>query len=256
MLQECSTDSEELLSKVQTTTSNAPPDLLLTNNIKQQPSKTSAHANNLVTEQENLKKVAPDTKGKIQKRHSIATTRHFEQNNIKFEEFPSDSILYSPSNKTTQPVQFSFTLYDLDGHGKITKDDIAGIVSTIYDSIGKKVAVPHYGKKTINVKLTVSPETSKISEKSQNCNNMHKKYHINAMLSDDEANSDSTSDHLEFSKNENNIKTNQLKNFGDINNELNKDEKLFARKKIKKLNESIPKKKISNKKDKYKYKVS
>ncbi|CAD7006255.1 unnamed protein product [Ceratitis capitata] len=61
--------------------------------------------------------------------------------------------------KSTQPLQFSFTFYDLDGHhGKITKDDIVGIVYTIYESIGKSVVVPHCGSKTINVRLTVSPE--------------------------------------------------------------------------------------------------
>lgn len=63
-------------------------------------------------------------------------------------------------DKPTQPIQFSFTLYDLDGHGKITKDDVAGIVSTIYESLGKSVVVPHYGSKTINVRLTVSPDSS------------------------------------------------------------------------------------------------
>lgn len=61
--------------------------------------------------------------------------------------------------KSSQPLQFSFTFYDLDGHhGKITKDDIVGIVYTIYESIGKSVVVPHCGSKTINVRLTVSPE--------------------------------------------------------------------------------------------------
>ncbi|GBP92747.1 Protein naked cuticle homolog [Eumeta japonica] len=36
--------------------------------------------------------------------------------------------------------------------------DIAGIVSTIYESIGKSVTVPHYGSKTIQVRLTVVPD--------------------------------------------------------------------------------------------------
>lgn len=36
--------------------------------------------------------------------------------------------------------------------------DIAGIVYTIYESIGKSVVVPHCGSKTINVRLTVSPD--------------------------------------------------------------------------------------------------
>lgn len=98
--------------------------------------------------------------------------------------------------KSTQPLQFSFTFYDLDGHhGKITKDvsasfvhseqpqsylftrsliiatisidlqDIAGIVYTIYESIGKSVVVPHCGSKTINVRLTVSPDAKKPAKK-------------------------------------------------------------------------------------------
>jgi hypothetical protein len=107
---------------------------------------------------ERLKQEAAE---RLQKRHSIATTRHLEQlegNRVQLEEFTCDLSLDTVHNKKPQPIQFSFTLYDLDGHGKITKDDIAGIVSTIYDSIGKSVVVPHYGKKTINVKLTVSPD--------------------------------------------------------------------------------------------------
>lgn len=40
----------------------------------------------------------------------------------------------------------------------INFQDIAGIVSTIYESIGKSVTVPHYGSKTIQVRLTVVPE--------------------------------------------------------------------------------------------------
>lgn len=36
--------------------------------------------------------------------------------------------------------------------------DIAGIVYTIYESIGKSVVVPYCGSKTINVRLTVSPD--------------------------------------------------------------------------------------------------
>lgn len=39
------------------------------------------------------------------------------------------------------------------------KQDIAGIVYTIYESIGKSVVVPHCGSKTINVRLTVSPDS-------------------------------------------------------------------------------------------------
>ena len=36
--------------------------------------------------------------------------------------------------------------------------DIAGLVKTIYEALGQSVRVPHYGSKTIRVKLIVSPE--------------------------------------------------------------------------------------------------
>lgn len=77
---------------------------------------------------------------------------------LRFEELTCDVELKHPESSKQQPLQFSFTLYDLDGHGRMTKDDIAGIVSTIYESIGKSVTVPHYGSKTIQVRLTVVPE--------------------------------------------------------------------------------------------------
>ncbi|XP_068246124.1 LOW QUALITY PROTEIN: protein naked cuticle homolog 1 [Palaemon carinicauda] len=54
--------------------------------------------------------------------------------------------------------EFSFTLYDFDGHGKVTKDDIAGLVRTIYDAVGSSLSLPPSGSRTIRVKLTVAPE--------------------------------------------------------------------------------------------------
>ncbi|XP_053620185.1 protein naked cuticle homolog [Plodia interpunctella] len=81
-----------------------------------------------------------------------------KQPRLRFEELTCDVELKHHESSKQQPLQFSFTLYDLDGHGRMTKDDIAGIVSTIYESIGKSVTVPHYGSKTIQVRLTVVPE--------------------------------------------------------------------------------------------------
>ncbi|XP_014239607.1 GATA zinc finger domain-containing protein 10-like [Cimex lectularius] len=87
-----------------------------------------------------------------------------------------------PLKEGTTPVgkdrlqEFSFTLYDFDGHGKVTKDDIAGLVTTIYETLGSSLKVPHYGSKTIKVKLTVTPNID-IAEKNKaqtvlhNCNN-------------------------------------------------------------------------------------
>ncbi|XP_037068935.1 protein naked cuticle homolog 2-like [Pollicipes pollicipes] len=59
--------------------------------------------------------------------------------------------------------EFNFTLYDFDGHGKVTKDDIAGLVKAIYEVVGSSVHVPPSGSKTINVKLTVTPEQRRLS---------------------------------------------------------------------------------------------
>ncbi|KAF6197462.1 hypothetical protein GE061_020178, partial [Apolygus lucorum] len=77
---------------------------------------------------------------------------------IKLKEFECDvSINEGPDGKGRERQEFSFTLYDFDGHGKITKDDIAGLVTTIYETLGSSVKVPHCGSKTIRVKLIVSP---------------------------------------------------------------------------------------------------
>lgn len=94
----------------------------------------------------------------------VTTTPNNNEDNeprLRFEELTCDVELKHSETSKQKPLQFSFTLYDLDGHGRMTKDDIAGIVSTIYESIGKSVTVPHYGSKTIQVRLTVVPEESK-----------------------------------------------------------------------------------------------
>ncbi|XP_022696592.1 protein naked cuticle homolog 2-like isoform X2 [Varroa jacobsoni] len=51
--------------------------------------------------------------------------------------------------------EFDFTLYDLNGHGRVTKDDIAGLVRTIYERIGCKIDLPRGGERRIRVKLEI-----------------------------------------------------------------------------------------------------
>ncbi|XP_069683252.1 protein naked cuticle homolog [Periplaneta americana] len=85
-----------------------------------------------------------------------------ERRQLNIEEFECDLSVEGGVDLGGQERQeFSFTLYDFDGHGKITKDDIAGLVTTIYDTLGSSIKVPHYGSKTIKVKLTVSPDQRK-----------------------------------------------------------------------------------------------
>lgn len=249
MLQECTTDSEELIYQAPSTCS-APPDLLMTNNQQQQnvivqstqpPHEAPAQQKPVKTvkkENQVKEKMSQAALERLQKRHSIATTRHLEaleENRVKLDEFTCD-VSVEDSNKKPQPIQFSFTLYDLDGHGKITKDDIGSIVSTIYDSIGKTVVVPHYGKKTINVKLTVSPDSKNQQQPPANeqihQNRVNKKlqltprrrYRPRALLSDDEDDdgSESTSDNLApLPKMQNEILHNSTKTNENLNNDKN-----------------------------------
>ncbi|RZF45636.1 hypothetical protein LSTR_LSTR010587, partial [Laodelphax striatellus] len=79
---------------------------------------------------------------------------------LNFEGFECDVSVENGGDGAKDRQEFSFTLYDFDGHGKITKDDIAGLVTTIYETLGSSIKVPHYGSKTIKVKLTVSPDQS------------------------------------------------------------------------------------------------
>ncbi|XP_014484276.1 PREDICTED: protein naked cuticle homolog 2 isoform X2 [Dinoponera quadriceps] len=83
---------------------------------------------------------------------------------LSFEEFECD-VSVAEGDRRRQ--EFSFTLYDFDGHGKITKDDIAGLVTTIYDTLGASIQVPPCGSKTIKVKLTVSPDQRASSNSNQ-----------------------------------------------------------------------------------------
>jgi Ca2+-binding EF-hand superfamily protein len=288
VLQECATDSEELIYQTPTSACSTQPDILINNQTKSSQHQQSTSLTMMPTEvtnqpstmqiqqqqvqqvqqqQQQQQKTAKVVKVKehqmkekmsqeqlerLQKRHSIATTRHLEkieENRMKLDEITCDFSVADPSKKP-QPIQFSFTLYDVDGHGKITKDDIAGIVSTIYDSLGKSVVVPHYGKKTINVKLTVSPDAkqqqqqqqqkkSSLNEQQNRANKKHqltprRRYRPRALLSDDddEDGSESNSDNLaplpniqteiihnSTKSNENNLNNNNKNNvYESINN--------------------------------------
>lgn len=72
---------------------------------------------------------------------------------LSFEEFECDVSVAEGGGRRQE---FSFTLYGVDGHGRISKDDIAGLVKAIYDTLGSKIQAPSCGQ--IKVKLTVSPD--------------------------------------------------------------------------------------------------
>ena len=172
VIHECSTDSEELIhaSEYGDIFMQQKENILQHNldSLKSHDAKTTPSRGNLMKSKRPLKeydekeRIRNDQQERLQKRHSIATTHNLEQletNRSKYNKISCDvSLSLEDSFEKTQPTNFTFTLYDLDGHGIITKEDIASIVSTIYDSIGKNIVAPLYGKKVINVKLTMSPQ--------------------------------------------------------------------------------------------------
>lgn len=68
-------------------------------------------------------------------------------------------------------------------------------MSTIYESIGKSVVVPHYGSKTINVRLTVSPDGKSKSNGSaikKAAITPRRRYRPRKLISDDDDGSDTS----------------------------------------------------------------
>ncbi|BFZ19210.1 hypothetical protein BsWGS_22249 [Bradybaena similaris] len=54
--------------------------------------------------------------------------------------------------------EWAFTLYDFDGHGKITKEDLASLLRALYDAVGSSIKLPPNGAKTLKLRLTVGQE--------------------------------------------------------------------------------------------------
>lgn len=67
------------------------------------------------------------------------------------------------------------------------------MVYTIYESIGKSVVVPHCGSKTINVRLTVSPDAKLKSKKSSAITSRKQRYKPRKLLQSDDEGSENIS---------------------------------------------------------------
>ncbi|XP_074644557.1 uncharacterized protein LOC141901301 [Tubulanus polymorphus] len=61
----------------------------------------------------------------------------------------------------SEKQEWSFTFYDFDGRGKITKDDISSLMKSLCDAVGSSIKLSHSGSKTLRLKLTVAPEGGK-----------------------------------------------------------------------------------------------
>ncbi|MGH0136411.1 UNVERIFIED_CONTAM: hypothetical protein FKN15_061058 [Acipenser sinensis] len=54
--------------------------------------------------------------------------------------------------------EWTFTLYDFDNSGKVTKEDMSSLMHTIYEVVDASVNQSSNNSKTLRVKLTVTPE--------------------------------------------------------------------------------------------------
>ncbi|KAL3860192.1 hypothetical protein ACJMK2_010350 [Sinanodonta woodiana] len=66
--------------------------------------------------------------------------------------------------------EWSFTLYDFDGHGKITKEDLSSLLKALYDAVGSSIKIPSNGTRTLKLRLTVGPDGSYSKEARAVCN--------------------------------------------------------------------------------------
>lgn len=110
------------------------------------------HSNDISPVQVCTKVQYSDLLGRTADEENCQNHQHHQQQQQK--------IIDEPQKSSQPRSEFNFTLYDFEGHGSVTKDDIAGLVRAIYDVVGARVHVPPSGSKTINVKLTVCPETT------------------------------------------------------------------------------------------------
>ncbi|CAG5116806.1 unnamed protein product, partial [Candidula unifasciata] len=99
-----------------------------------------------------------------------------ERNKLNIEEFEC-GLQFESSENAKQ--EWSVTLYDFDGRGKITKEDLSSLLKALYDAVGSSIRLPPNGAKTLKLRLSVGQDTAsqlqhshnaKSSERSKNTN--------------------------------------------------------------------------------------
>lgn len=96
-----------------------------------------------------------DHEGRPEKAEEEKSEKEEKQSRLK----KGGKISCDVSVDDLEKQEFSFTLYDFNGHGKVTKDDVAGLVRSIYEALGRSVKLPPSGSRTIKVHLAVSPDS-------------------------------------------------------------------------------------------------
>ncbi|XP_076449911.1 uncharacterized protein LOC143286177 isoform X2 [Babylonia areolata] len=80
-------------------------------------------------------------------------------NNLNIEEIEC-GVQFEGTENSKQ--EWSFTLYDFDGHGRITKEDLASLLKALYDAVGSSIRLPPNGAKTLKLRLTVGQDRTQI----------------------------------------------------------------------------------------------
>nr|XP_007959305.2 protein naked cuticle homolog 2 isoform X3 [Chlorocebus sabaeus] len=71
-----------------------------------------------------------------------------------------DALQCDVSVEDDDRQEWTFTLYDFDNCGKVTREDMSSLMHTIYEVVDASVNHSSGSSKTLRVKLTVSPEPS------------------------------------------------------------------------------------------------
>ncbi|XP_005248440.1 protein naked cuticle homolog 2 isoform X3 [Homo sapiens] len=71
-----------------------------------------------------------------------------------------DALQCDVSVEEDDRQEWTFTLYDFDNCGKVTREDMSSLMHTIYEVVDASVNHSSGSSKTLRVKLTVSPEPS------------------------------------------------------------------------------------------------
>ncbi|XP_073933880.1 protein naked cuticle homolog 2 isoform X3 [Castor canadensis] len=69
-----------------------------------------------------------------------------------------DALQCDVSVEEDNRQEWTFTLYDFDNSGKVTREDMSSLMHTIYEVVDASVNHASGSSKTLRVKLTVSPE--------------------------------------------------------------------------------------------------
>ncbi|XP_039618811.1 protein naked cuticle homolog 1 [Polypterus senegalus] len=105
----------------------------------------------------------PESGLKEEKKHEKEAPLVYRKQ-LRFEGLECDMSL----EENNRP-EWTFTLYDFDNNGKVTREDITSLLHTIYEVVGASVNHSPHTSKTLQVKLTVSPDaTQKRKSTSQN----------------------------------------------------------------------------------------